>query len=447
MKTLNKRIHLLIALAALLIVFAVMTIPAHAGGDVDLGNIIKGANKDGTFYSGDKAYVTIADLDSAYGGSFSTLYAEDKVTAIFSAYDPKTNTSTELAAFYDKDSKQFYYNVHPNCFGKDLSFVTLTKNDDSHYNNNSNSVHVSTAISFTISKSGVVTVNAETDGSNTFSNIKVDAGLQVIPNDQIGKKKASFTFSVTDQKKFSVGRHSLTGYLSDGTECAPLNKIPVSIYVKPALGAGMFETEKDYFVFSPGSFSSASYGDIYIDYKKGKSGTWSTQWGPFGPSSSGKIAKLSPSTTYYVRAYYVKKVDGEYFIGPVTSEVAIKTGPKAKPKIKSVTISKAKVKKVWVKPILNAFGLVVKKGYYAYETTYKVTIKFKKKPGVAGIEVYAGGVTLPTYIKGNKKSYSTTFTVGGKAKGKKTNFQIRTKGNKTYGAWSPFYKSKKIKIK
>ncbi len=442
MERLANRIRLLIIAAAVLIVLTVMTIPAHAGGDVELGNIIRGANKDGTFYSGDRAYVKMSDIDSAYGGpgAFSSLYAENKVDAHFKAGE------TDLAAFYDKEKEEFYYNVHPNCFGKELYFFTETKTDNSHYNNNTDSILVSTYVNFSISKAGVVTVTGESIG-HTFKNVKVDASKSVLPDSQIGKNKISFTFSVTNQSSYPVGRHSLTGYLDDSTECAPLNKIPVSIYVKPAFGAGMFESEKDSFVFSPGSFASANYGDIYIDYKKGKSGTWSTQWGPFGPSSSGRIAKLSPSTTYYVRAYYVKKVGTEYFIGPVSSEVAIKTGPKAKPKPKSVTISKAKVKKVWVKPILNVFGLVVKKGYYAYETTYKVTIKFKKKPGVAGIEVYAGGVTLPKYLKGNKKTYSTKFPVGGKAKGKKTNFQIHTKGNKTYGAWSPFFKTKKIKIK
>ena len=59
--------------------------------------------------------------------------------------------------------------------------------------------------------------------------------------------------------------------------------------------------------------------------------------------------------------------------------------------------------------------------YHRYKKTYtkfKVTVKFKKKQGIAG--VYIGTLHgLYAYKKGNKKKYSQTFTCTGKKKGKK----------------------------
>ena len=401
-----------------------------------LSGFLKGQNKDGTFYSGDEAYVTM-DLLKARFPNFETLYNEKKVTCNFYA------GTTKLEAFYK--SGRFYYTIHPSRYGQNIKFVV-----SGAVNGETQSIPVSTYIDFTVDKSGKVTVTGKTNKANTFQAVKVDGGWHVLPSSQVGKQSISFTFSVTDEKKYSVGAHSLEAIMSDSSVCESKKTLPVSIYKKPSLSAKWFETEAKYLVMTPGSFS-ASYGNIYIDYRKGKKGKWSTQWGPFSPNSPGKISKLSPGSTYQVRAYYVKNVSGTYYIGPVSKTITIKTGPKKKPAIKSVSISKAKVKKVKVLPKTywdsSSKSWKTLKGYTTYETTYKVTIKFKKKPGIAGIEVYAGGVTLPKFIKGNKKAYTATFTVGGKAKGKKTVFKIRTKGNKTYGAWSPFYKSKKVKIK
>lgn len=424
---------------------------AYAGGD-GLGDIVRGSIYYGgkkVCYSGDRLYVPMSDLDAKFGGEFSTMYENKKIECYFDSRDPgSSDCEKELAAFYDKDVKQFYYNVHPGQYGKQLTFYTRTLEGDTSNNRNSESIIVSTAIDFTVSKGGVVTVTGKSM-DHTFSNVKVDGGYSVLPSSQEGKSNVSFTFSVTNRKNFSTGRHSLTGYLNDGTTCSPLAGIPVSIYAKPALKAKMFNTNKNSFTLKPGAFDSAAYGDIYIDYKKGANGKWNTQWGPFGAGSSGKVSKLSAGSVYYVRAYYVKKIGNEYFIGPVSSAVKIKTGPKKKPAVKSVKITKAKVKKVKVKSKYYWDNGTLKylKGYTTYETTYKVTVKFKKKQKIAGIQIYAGGVTLPKFIKGSKKSYTAKFTVGGKRKGKKTSFKIRTKGNASYGAWSPTYKSKKVRIR
>lgn len=424
---------------------------AYAGGE-GLGSLIRGGTNDGGKYvccSGDRIYVTMQDLDDKFGGNFSTMYNNKEIECYFDSRDPGATDGKKLAAFYDSSTKQFYYKVHPNQYGKELTFFTRSTKDYTSDNRNTSSVLVTSALNFSISKGGIVTVTGNSM-DHAFSNVKVDGGRTVLPSGQVGKKSVSFTFSVTDRTKYSVGRHSIVGYLDNSTTCEPLAKIPVSIYVKPTLKKSMFETNKSSVTFSPGSFNSAAFGDMYIDIKKGTNGKWSTQWGPFGPGSSGKLKKtLTPSSTYYVRAYYVKKVGGEYYLGPDSAPVAIKTGPKSKPAVKSIKITKARVKKVKVKGKYYWDNGTLKylKGFTTYETKYKVTIKFKKKQRVAGIEVYAGGVTLPKFIKGSKKTYTTTFTVNGKAKGKKTKFKIRTKGNKAYGAWSPIYKSKRVRIK
>lgn len=426
---------------------------AYASPAFDLTGIIRGeeVNSDGTFYSGDTAYVYMEDLDKAYGGGFKSKYKEGKVECYFESCKPGTfETIKKLTAFYDESNERFYYKIHPDRVDTDLVFYTQSvNNEDSTYNNNSDGVYVSSMLKFTISKAGVVTVTGKST-NHTFSDVKLDGGKSVIPSSQKGKNNISFTFSVADRKQYSTGYYTIRGHLDNGNTCEPLNKVPVSIYTKPSVKAKMFKTNNKSVTFSPGSFNTAAYGDIYLDIKKGSKGKWSTAWGPFGPGSSKKLKKtLTPGSTYYVRAYYVKEVSGTYFIGPVSSTVKIKTGPKKKPAIKSIKISKAKVKKIKVKGKYYWDNGTLKylKGFTTYETTYKVTIKFKKKQKIAGIEVYAGGVTLPKFIKGAKKTYTAKFTVGGKAKGKRTNFKIRTKGNASYGAWSPTYKSKKIRIR
>lgn len=427
--------------------FIMNTRQVYAGGSVDLDGIIKGANKNGTFYSGDKIYVNMEDLDAKYGGTFITQYNAGKVTAHFCVWDGSGNTES-YEAILSTDKKTLYWKVQPKWIGKYIYFGTDGKGD-SYYNNNTSmsQYRVSACVDVSVNKdTGIATVTGKIVGtSNKFDGILIDgAHITTFDDYSVGKTEMNFTFDV---KKYTIGYHTLSVKLTDGTQCDYLYKFLSGIYVKPAIKASWFETEKDQFIMTTNAFDSAKYGNIYFDYKKGKSGTWQTQYGPCGPSSSGSIKKLSANTTYYIRAYYVKEAEGTYIIGPVSSEVAIKTGPAKKPAIKSIKISKAKVKKVWVKPIYNALGFIVKKGFWTKETTYKVTFTFKKKPGCAGIEVYAGGVTLPKYLKGNKKTYSTKFTVGGKAIGKKTAFTIRTKGNATYGAWSPPITKKNIKIK
>ena len=438
MRVLLKRsAAILMALAMILALMPAITgQQVHAGDGMSVKIHVE--NSDGTVYSGDVIYVSLQELNDELGSDYSTLFDEGKVEAYWGHYGIDDGYREKAI----KKGNNLCYTVMPGDFDKEIAFYT--RYYDTNYG--TSGVYVGTYINIKTDASGIATVTGETTTSKTFTGVRIDSSITLSEDTSAGKKKFEFTF---DTKKYDIGFHSIQANLSDGSICKyPFASAFVSkIYAKPALKANWFETWKDCFVMTSGNYDSAKYGDIYIDYRK-KGGSWQTQYGPWGPNSQGKIAKLSPNTTYEVRAYYAKKMDsGYYLLGQPSSTVTIKTGPKSAPAIKSVKISKAKVKKVWVKPILDAFGFVVKKGFWTYETTYKVTIKFKKKPGVAGIEVYAGGVTLPKYIKGNKKTYTTTFTVGGKAKGKKTTFKICTKGNAAYGAWSPYATKKKVKIK
>ena len=69
-----------------------------------------------------------------------------------------------------------------------------------------------------------------------------------------------------------------------------------------------------------------------------------------------------------------------------------------------------------------------------------MTVKLKKKPGTAGI--YIGTKRL----RGNKKTYSTTFTQSGKLKGKKLKVAVYSYQSKTYGGYSPV-KRKTAKVR
>ena len=77
---------------------------------------------------------------------------------------------------------------------------------------------------------------------------------------------------------------------------------------------------------------------------------------------------------------------------------------------------------------------------YVWTTTYEVTVKLKKKPGTTGI--YIGDKK----VKGNKKTYTATFTDSGKLKGKKITIGICTYNEAKLGAYGPTVK-KKVKVK
>ena len=296
-----------------------------------------------------------------------------------------------------------------------------------------------------LDQNGIMKVKGKTDGTVTFEALWVDQFTRV-PVDIQGEK--NFSVSV-DTKKYDIGYHELHASLSDDTEVHYSKVFPTMIYDKPSLEAKDFQTYTKYLTFTTPNHNGHKY-DYYLQIKKGK-GDWGDLYGPFSPVTVRKIENLSPGTSYTFRAVYVKEVTygGKNYTMVSRSfspEINVKTAKTKKLPIKSIKISKAKVKKVWVKPLYKGIVLV-KEGFWTKETTYRVTVQMKKKPGVAGIWLRSGNGIRFTYLKGNKKTYKASFTVGGKAIGKKTYVQLYAQGNKTYGCYSDMYTKKKVKIK
>lgn len=130
-------------------------------------------------------------------------------------------------------------------------------------------------------------------------------------------------------------------------------------------------------------------------------------------------------------------------MGQYSDVLTVKTGKKGKPAVKSIKVSNVKQKKTYIPSKLwwDAGGVKhYVKGHYTYTTTYKITVKLKKKPGTKGICI--GDHKL----KGNKKTYTLKVKSSGKLKGKKVKVSVMSYNNNTYGAYSGIY-TKKIKIK
>ena len=444
---------------------------AYAGGGDEVGTI-RGIVRDydsgntltngATVEVGDKLVVLMYEVDKDQNGTtgipgFENKYNNGEISLYWDLRSSPSDGTVikEYSKMSLTDSVMFIFTVPAEASGKYIQLWTDETYDNSldltgdYFKVKAAPAPAGTgSIDITINSTGIATVTGSTGGSATFTRLWLDKTRSIM---SLSGKSFKVTF---DTKKYDIGWHELSAELSDGTEIVFPKFFPTAIYDKPVLKASYFETFGKQMVFKCPNYNNYKYK--YYLYVKKSSQSWSQAkvYGPFSPVTKTRIIKLTPGTKYNVRAYYLAetKLNGinQVFASlKPSATVTVKTGPKKKPAIKSIKISKAKVKKIKVKGKYYWDNGTLKylKGFTTYETTYKVTIKFKKKQKIAGLEVYAGGVTLPKFIKGSKKTYTTTFTVGGKAKGKKTLFKIKAKTNKTYAAWSPTYKSKKIRIR
>ena len=236
---------------------------------------------------------------------------------------------------------------------------------------------------------------------------------------------------------------------------------------------GRFEVYSNYFNYYPFTLTGNRYGaysnfmqnniPLYMEYSTdGKNWMRSgymvaSTAGKLLPSVGYKIGGLKPNTSYQTRLYY-----GDYYgrrLSPYRNTGTIKTGKASKPAFKTITAKAVHVKYhkytrpgyyywtgyhyIWMKP--------VKMRYYTYDV--KVTVKFKKKPGTAGIWV-TGPWGEKKWLAGNKKKYTTTFKglyphniSVKKPRGRvKTTIKVQTGQSKAYGGYSPV-KSKRVKLK
>lgn len=252
-----------------------------------------------------------------------------------------------------------------------------------------------------------------------------------------------------DMRNYEVGFHDIYATLSEsGEEVHYQYMVPTLIYKKPSNKLKFYTTGKNYFTFSGTDTYYYDYKcPLYLEYKKG-SGKWSGPQGPMDASGSYKKKGLKANSKYSVRLYYGKVVEyngTKYFFsgkdrGKVSAVQKMKTAQKRKPAVRSITTSGAKqYYRTWTLYYYIG-GVPVARTYKVYYTSFKATLKMKKKPGTAGI--YLGNIAK----KGNKKIYKANFTVSGKMKGKKATFSVCTYQSKVYGGISPYYK-KKVKIR
>ena len=254
---------------------------------------------------------------------------------------------------------------------------------------------------------------------------------------------------------------------SEGAYYKTYFKSPIT--AKPVIkrNANFFSTGYNYVAFCPyftvpfdSHTSEKIYGYIYLQLYDTKTKKWGDVYGPFDSydkaktnyfigdaSSTGTKVKIAANRTYQVRVFYAKSApysgSSDWMYGPFSNTVTIKTGKATKPAIKSVTVKAIKVKKV--KLIQHAHWdisgkWIPYKESYTWTTKYKVTVKLKKKPGTTGI------IIGDKKIKGNKKTYSATFTDSGKLKGKKIKVGICTYNDAALGAYGPSV-TKKVKVK
>ena len=226
---------------------------------------------------------------------------------------------------------------------------------------------------------------------------------------------------------------------------------------------GKFDVYHNYFTFFPYNMAMQNQaGNLYLEYSSNGGKTWN-RYGYMKANAiklyidqSYKIGGLKPNTVYKTRlrygiyATYPKELYGDgkshFFGGPVLASKTIKTGKAKSPQIKSVKVKAVKVKYHKVKH----YGKYTHAYLYTekfYTCKFKVTVKLKKKPGAKGIWINGH------FVKGNKKTYTTTFTPYPNyfskkppKRLKKYKLGIASYQDKAYGGYSPL-KVKKVKIK
>ncbi len=279
---------------------------------------------------------------------------------------------------------------------------------------------------------------------------------------------------VLDMKYFDVGYHTVFVGISDGTEVryAVVRKVPTYIYQKVDNSLSNYYTYQKKFEYR---YTDSTYYDVsgeeltmFLDYKKKGSKNWSTYVYRMDSSyTTYELGGLRAGSTYYVRQMLGKTFtyDGEEytFTGRMTgyaSAVTIKTGY-TRPKVKSIKITRGKNichkykvlyayryryrvnKRTGARRLISVTPL-----YHVYRywyTRFRVTVRFRKKQGIAGVHIYTlQGLNVTK--KGNKKKYAQTFKCSGKKKGKKVVVSVLNWRSNTYGGYSKKLK-KKVKVR
>ena len=231
-----------------------------------------------------------------------------------------------------------------------------------------------------------------------------------------------------------------------------------TIYERPDAN-GRFEVYSNYFNYYPYNVGyQNSAGDLYLEYSADKGKTWKrsgymrSNLIQLLPTQGYKIGGLKAKKVYKTRIRYGTYVtystsyegDGiQYFFGgPVLNTTTIKTGASVKPPIKSVTAKAVNVKYHKIRHYGKYTGVYLYTEKF-YTCKVRVTVVMKKKPGTKGLFINN------RWLKGNRLSYTTTFTpypnyYSKHPRGRgRFSLSIMSGQNKSWGGYSPVWSKTK----
>ena len=330
--------------------------------------------------------------------------------------------------------------------------------------------------SVTITQSGsTVTIKGSVPSQYVLGGVIVD---ETFLTTNIFGSSVDYSFNINNGS-FATGYHTVVvgiyqknadGGAGDYVEYIMQKYIEANVITDKPTYVGRYEVYSNYFNIYPFQMSAFGFAAprLYLEYSSDNGKTWkrSGYMKPGGVKlaieEGYKISGLQPNTTYKTRLRYGEAVtystrydgDGEsyIFLGPALNSTTIKTGKAAKPSVKSVTVKATNVKYhktpvpghyEWAGTSLIWIGSFTEK-YYTCKV--KVTVNLKKKPGAKGlwIAVNDGFGVTEKFVKGDKKTYTFSFTPHVNYFSKKPNkcnlkytVTVRSGQSSKWGGYSP----------
>lgn len=317
-----------------------------------------------------------------------------------------------------------------------------------------------------------VTVVGSIAAPHTFYGLFVDATL-------VAPVVGSSVNQTIDVSGFSTGYHTVWLAVIVGTDTSSVVDIIFRQYIEvnkitdtPTYAGALTVYNNSVVIYPYDMYLQNQAGDLYMEFSTDgvnwtRSGYMRANLIQLFTQQNYTIDGLSPNTTYQTRLRYGTYVnysldgflgdDQDYFFGgPALGTATIRTGMAAAPAIKSVTIQSTKIKyhRVRHAGYYNYVGgsLFWHKAYTEkfYTCKFKVTVKLKQAPGTNGIFITCAGQTK--YVRGNKKTYTATFTpypnyFAKKPKGRyKYSVSVCSGMDANWGGYSPSWSgTKKLK--
>ena len=240
-------------------------------------------------------------------------------------------------------------------------------------------------------------------------------------------KSFTVTFDSSGYRGYQAGSATIKVTSTNGLTSAGL-----SVFAKAGTPSvpyyKVYPTQVVFSVLANGSHGSS---DVAVYQKSGSS------WKRLGKNQKGETVanKLKANTNYQFKfVESAQKADGTWVEGTPLYKT-IRTQRKEKPAIRSVKVSKVKVRYKW--KYLTYVGW--RKWWY---TDFRVTVTLKKKLP-AGQKLYING----RQASGKGKKYSMYFSLNGKKKGKSYTLSIQPYGRKGDAEMFGTSMKKKIRIR